>query len=109
MSRFENAFLLLERPGERAFFVAEQRAFEKLGGDRGAVDADDRFFGAGAPIVNGAGDDLLAGSGLSLDEHGDHGAGDTIDGLEDRLEPGRLHQTVVETLARAEVGSRTAL
>ena len=48
--------------GERAALVAEELALEQRLGDRGAVDRDERLVGALAVLVEGAGDQLLAGA-----------------------------------------------
>ena len=49
--------------------MAEQLALEQLGGDRGAVQADERLAGALAVLVDRLGDQLLAGAVLADDEH----------------------------------------
>jgi hypothetical protein len=46
--RFELALFLCDGAGERALFVAEELAFEQGFAERGAVDGDERFAGAGA-------------------------------------------------------------
>ena len=53
--------------GEAAFFVAEEFAFDQLGGHRGAVQGDERPAFARAALVQGARDQLFAGAGLAED------------------------------------------
>jgi hypothetical protein len=53
--------------GEAAFFVAEQFAFDQLGGHGGAVQGDERPAFARAALMQGARDQLLAGAGFAQD------------------------------------------
>ncbi len=62
---FELAFFLGDGAGERAFFVAEQLAFEQVFGQRGAVDGHARLVGAAAVAMDGARHQFLAGSALA--------------------------------------------
>jgi len=55
--------------GEGAFLVSEELGFDQRLGDRCAVDGNHRRLGALRKIVQGAGDQFLAGTGLTLDEH----------------------------------------
>ena len=55
--------------GERALLVAEQLRVDQLGGDRAAVDAAERPTAEGRMLVDGAGDDLLAGAGFPEQQH----------------------------------------
>ena len=55
--------------GEGALLVAEQLRLDQILGDRRAVDLDERALGARTPVVQGVGDELLAGAVLALDEH----------------------------------------
>ena len=75
----ELADLLVGRPGEGALLVAEQLAFQQRLGDGGAVQADERAFLARAGVVDGAGDQLLAGAAFAADQHGGVGGGDAAD------------------------------
>ena len=56
--------------GEGAAFVAEQLALQQRLGNGRAIDGDERLVGAVAVLVDGAGDQFLAGAGLAADEHG---------------------------------------
>ena len=72
-------------PGERALLVAEQLALQQRLGDGGAVDRQERPGGPAAVLVDGAGDQLLAGAALAEDQHGDVLRGDPADRLVDLL------------------------
>ena len=62
---FEQADAMLVGAGERAFAMAEQLAFDQRLGQRAAIDRHKRHLGPRALLVNGAGDQLLAGAGLA--------------------------------------------
>ncbi len=51
--------------------MAEQLAFQQRLGDGGAVDRQERLVGAAAVLVQGAGDQFLAGAALAEDQHVD--------------------------------------
>ena len=70
------------RAGERALHVPEQLRVGELGGQGGAVEADERLERARRLRVQELGDELLAGAGLAAHEHGDVAAGDAAGGLE---------------------------
>src|SRR2546430_4081023 len=75
VGRLELADLELVGPGESASLVPEQLALQKLSGHRGAVDLDEWPGPAGGEVMDRACDELLAGSRLARDEHGDVDAG----------------------------------
>ena len=56
--------------------------------DRAAVDAPERAVAEGRTLVDGAGDDLLAGAGLAEEEHGRGAAGHHLRPRHDRREAG---------------------
>ena len=62
--------------GEGSLFVTEQFAFEKRAGNRRAIYLYPRTGLPRRGGVDHAGDDVFAGATLSLDQHGDVGAGD---------------------------------
>ena len=64
-----------ERAREGAAFVAEELALEERVGDRGAVDRDEGAAAAGRQLVDRAGEELLAGPALTLEQHGGVGRG----------------------------------
>ena len=57
------------RVGERAARVAEELALEERVGNGRAVDRDEGAVLAAAAHVDRAGDELLAGAALAVDEH----------------------------------------
>ena len=65
----DQADLVGDGARERALAMAEQLALEQIGGDGGAVQADERLAGALAVLVDRLGDQLLAGAVLADDEH----------------------------------------
>ena len=73
VGQFEAADLVAMCAGERAFDVADEFAFEEVGGEGGAVNLDVGLGGAWAGFVNGASEKLLAGAALAAQE--DHGVG----------------------------------
>src|SRR5256885_6101028 len=82
--QLEAALLPPRRAGERALLVAEQLRLEQRLGQRGAVDRDERAAAPRRARVDRAGDELLAGAALALDEHRRGAAGDL---LEERHHP----------------------
>src|SRR5262249_57572151 len=69
--------------GEGALLVAEELALQQALRDGGAVEGQERRLGPGAVLVDGAGDQLLAGAALAGDQHGDVLSRDAADGLVD--------------------------
>ena len=61
--------LPFERAGERPLFVPEQLRFDQIGGDRAAIDGDDRLFRAWRSGMDRIGDDFLADAAFPLDQH----------------------------------------
>ena len=55
--------------GECALLVAEQFALEQVGGNGAAVDSDEGPVAARTGVVDGAGDDFLAGTGFAQHQH----------------------------------------
>src|SRR5256886_13194337 len=84
VGQLEAALLPPRRAGERALLVAEQLRLEQRLGERGAVDRDERAAAPRRARVDGAGDELLAGAALALDEHRGGAARDL---LEERHHP----------------------
>ena len=75
----------VSRAGERALFVAEQFALQKILGNRGAVDRQERLVGAAAVMVNGPRHQLLARPAFARNQHGRLRLGYLADKLEDLL------------------------
>ena len=65
----EPSDLARDRAGERPLFVAEQLALQQVLRDRGAVHRDERRRGVWAIQMDRAGDDLLPGARLTLNQH----------------------------------------
>ena len=107
------AGVAFERTGKSALGVSEDLALHQFMGDGGAVDRDERFFGAGARLVHRAGDQLLAGAALAGDEHVAVGVGDALDDGQ-HFENSRCRAQHVRrkagtpTLASVRCGSGTA-
>src|SRR5260370_7247109 len=70
MSEFEAAQLLRDRSCKGAALVSKQFAFYQAGGNGGAIELHKGGHGTGAQVVKGPGDELLAGTGFSLNENG---------------------------------------
>src|SRR6185437_13114294 len=73
----ELANLLLRRAGERAFLVTEQLTLQQRLGQRGTVETDEGAILTRAGVMDGAGDQFLAGTALAANQAGGVGAGDT--------------------------------
>ena len=105
----EGAGALGRGAGEGAAGVAEQLALEQVGGDRGAVDRDERPARAPAVLVDGARHQLLAGAGLAGDQHGGVAVGDEADHLLHPriagLEPIRVSASASGAAGRAAGGA----
>ena len=71
VGRFEAAGAVVDGAGERAADVAEELAFEQAFAQRAAVDADERAVAALAEVVDGVGDELLAGAGFAEEQSTD--------------------------------------
>ena len=94
LGELELARLRLHRPGEGAFLVAEQLGFEQRVDDGRAVDADEGLLRGGI-AVDDAGDQLLAGAALPLDQHGGARGRDAAHVLEQLLHRRRGADDVV--------------
>ncbi len=76
--------------GEGSLLVAEQLWFDEIFRDGRHVEGDEILVGARAVLVQGMGDQLLAGAALAVDEHRDAGARQAADGAEHLLHRRRL-------------------
>src|SRR5882757_6731055 len=70
VGEFEAADFLIDGPGERAALVAEKLGFEKAAGNGGAIDFNEGAIAARTEIMDGAGEELLAGAGFAEQEDG---------------------------------------
>ena len=82
---FEAALGAVHGASEGAAFVAEEFAFDELAGDCGHVDGDEGAGAAAAVVVEGAGDEFLAGAAFAVDHDGEVGGGEAGDGAVDLL------------------------
>ena len=84
VGRLEPAGLVVDGPGEGPLDVAEQLAFQQAFAQGPAVDAHIGAVGAGAELVDVAGDDFLAGARFADEQHAGprvgHLPGQTING-----------------------------
>src|ERR1700684_1915112 len=78
MGLLEFAGMALRGTGEGAFLVAEEFAFNQLGGDGGAIERDKRTSGAVASFVQGARNEFFAGAGFAVDADARFAGGDTV-------------------------------
>ena len=69
VGQLEAARLRRRRAGEGALLVAEQLAFDEVRRQGRAVDRDERRASAGARLVDGVGQQLLAGARLAEEQH----------------------------------------
>ena len=72
--QLEAALLGRVRARERAFLVAEQLRFDEGVRQRGTAHLDERPLRSQRVVVNGLGDELLAGARFAADQHGRVGA-----------------------------------
>src|SRR3989449_2611890 len=69
VSQLEAADAALQGAGKGTLHMPEQLTLDQARGDGAAVDLHQRAVATGAAVVDGAGDQLLAGSSLAEDEH----------------------------------------
>ncbi len=103
--QFEAADLARDGAGEGALLVAEELALQQSHGNGGAVDLDEGAPAPRAAIVNGAGDQLLAGAGFALDQHGRIGGRDRLHLLQHRIAAARLEPTMSSKSCSARISS----
>ncbi len=99
---FEAALAVAAGVGEGSADVAEEFVFEGGFVEAGAVEGDEAFGAAAGVLVEGAGDEFLAGAGFAEDEDVDIGGGDLGDELEDALDGGGLADDAVDAEALVE-------
>src|SRR6516225_7148298 len=68
VSHFKAADFLRKGPSKRAFFVAEEFAFQQVKGNRRAIELYERSSAALAGVMDGPGDQLLARTRLSKNQ-----------------------------------------
>jgi hypothetical protein len=79
VSQFETADPLRYGSGEGASLVAKELTFQKVQRNGSAIELYEPASAPGADVVNRARDQLLAGTGLSLDKNGGVHRRDTLD------------------------------
>ncbi len=72
----DDAEVIAVGAGERAAPMAEQLALEQVARHRGAVERDERLLRARREVVDGAGEDFLAGAAFAGDQDRDVGSRD---------------------------------
>src|SRR5260370_24889357 len=70
IGHFEAPNALRDRSCERAFLVSEQLAFQQTCRNGRAAELDERLGAPRAKVMNGACNQFLTGTGVSIDEHG---------------------------------------
>ena len=102
---FELADCLGDGAGESALLVAEQLAFDQIGGDGRSVDCDERPGAAVAEFVNRLGHQLLAGAALAGNQHREiiaqHPRDHAVDALHRRAAPDQRHCLALAPRKRA--------
>ena len=83
--------------------MAEQFAFQKIFRQGRAVDLDEGFVGPGACLVDGPGDQLLAGAGLAQKQGGGPAGRHLVDVVVHILDPFALADDVVLVVAAAQL------
>src|SRR5262249_11149881 len=95
--QLESAQFLGDGAGEGALLVPKQLTLEQIEWNRRAVELQKRPAIARADLVDCTGDQLLAGAGLALDEHGGIGRSNPHHLLQDRLERGAVTHELFES------------
>ena len=98
-----------DRAGERALLVPEQFALQQPGGNGGAVQLDERAIAARTQAVNGARQQLLAGSRFSLDQHGGIGGRDRFNLPEHLAQPFAVTHNVFVAIVEIDFGFEVLL
>src|SRR5260221_646973 len=73
---------ILVRPGESAFDMAEEFAFEQLSWNRGTVYLDESALLSGTALMDCSSDQLLAGPGFAKDKNSRVSTGNELDLLQ---------------------------
>src|SRR6266568_6589429 len=86
VGEFEAPLARINRAGKCPLFMAEQLGLKDRFRQRCTVDLDERALGARRQLVNGLGDQLLAGAGFTAQQYGRIGFGDDRDLVEQRAQ-----------------------
>src|SRR5262249_44453809 len=96
--QFKAPHPLRDRTRERPLFVAKHLALQQPGGNRGAVELDERSLSARTQIVNRARQQLLSRAGLAVNHHGGISGSNRLDlfqyGFQDAAIPNDLLEAV---------------
>src|SRR5262249_23092301 len=92
-----------ERPGEGAALVPEQLALDQGGRQRRAVQLHERPRLAQTELVNGAREELLAGTRLALNQHGRVRRSHQLHALQRGAEGRALTQDLTEIVGEADL------
>ena len=103
IGELEATDFLVDGTGEGAALVAEEFGFEKTGRNGGAIHFDEGTLFARAEIVDGAGDDFLAGAGFAEDENGAAGGSDELDLGHDATDRGAVADNFFEVVGAANL------
>ncbi len=100
---FEQAELARGGAGEGPAHVAEELGLEQRLGHGPAVDGHERARRPRARVVDGLGDDLLAGAGFALDEERGVGRRDPLHEVEHRVHGRRMRDQAGQAVALPEL------
>ena len=103
MSQFEPSYTRGHGSSECAFRVSEQLGLDKALGERRRVERDETLLGARRVVVNGAGDQFLAGSRFALNQHGAVHRGDQFQRRKELLHGAVAADDAVEAEAAAQL------
>ena len=99
----EAAFAVSDGIGECALHVTEELGLQQFFGDCAAIDRHQHPGRPGAVVVDGPGDELLAGTTFTRDQHRAVGLGHLGDHIEDRVEGRAGSDDVLELVAGLEL------
>ena len=102
----KSPFFSRTAPVKAPALVAEELALQEGLGQRPAVDRHEAAAGARARVVDGAGDQLLAGAALAVDEDRRAGPRHAVDEREDGLHARALADDVVEGVLLLELAAQ---
>ncbi len=98
MCGFKESNLGSVGPGEGTFDVAEHFRFHQLGGQGGAVDGHEGCVFARAVMMQGPGDQFLAGSAFAVNQHRGGGGGHPFDHLAHGAHAGAFGHDAIQLL-----------
>ena len=104
----ELAFARRRRAGEGPLLVAEELALDELPGEGRAVDLHERPAAAGAVVVEGVRDELLAGAARAAHQHGEVGVGHFSNHVEHPLHGGAPADDALELVGALDLLLQTA-